>query len=357
MKKLIIGVASVITLDQTGIGSGKTVKLTIAGEDGAPLKDSNNLTLADIVLTYDGATLKYKTSSITISTGHKTQYIRLFFYSTDTTISSDYYPEDAKLESNVLTPDAEIVPVQYFVDYILAAGSKVDLDYEEAITSYLADKDGVRSFLRSAQADLERDCEMFFLPRQWTDKRDNYFERFSIHLWQFQTTFVPIVSLDEIKIMFGQAEIVNIDKKYFAYDKNMGILEFLPLPGGDSSSMYTLLLQNLSNVAIAVIEGSGFQRIPNMFQVTYTTGLFYDGADAVEKESIRKAVARRAYLDLINYIDPRKRNASESENTDGVQATKSFRLDKIVEELQKDERKFIDSLQRKYAKTIDMVGV
>lgn len=157
--------------------------------------------------------------------------------------------------------------------------------------------------------------------------------------------------------MYGTAQIANISKQYFTFDKNTGVLEFLPLPGGDTTAIYSLLLNNIASLGIAIMRGGNFERVPNMFQVTYRTGLFYPDADAAEKESIRKAVARRAYLDLINYIDPRKRNASESESIDGTSASKSYRIDKIVDDLKTDEQKFIVSLQKKYGKGLDAVVV
>ncbi|MHB8871785.1 MAG: hypothetical protein ACYC5G_05000 [Candidatus Doudnabacteria bacterium] len=357
MKKILIGVSTVIVLDQANIGTGKHIYVTLISEEGIPLKSSTDTSLSEIALTYDGTAQKYKTSALIISTLEKPQYIRLYFYSTDADIAEIYYPEDAQLVVNSLTPEAEIVPVQYFIDFVLAASSKLDLDYVDAINNYTADKGGIKSFLKSAQGDLERDLEMYLTPRTLVEKRDNYFERFSMHLWQIQVYYPPIIELVDIKIMYGTAQIANIGKQYFTFDKNTGILEFLPLPGGDTSAIYTLLLNNISAMGISIMRGGNFERIPNMFEVTYTSGLFHLAADPIEKESIRKAVARRAYLDLSPYIDPRQRNASESESIDGVSASKSFRMDKIVDALKADEQKFIQSFQKKYGKGVDMVIV
>lgn len=357
MKKILIGVPTVIVLDQPSMGSGKHVYVTLISEQGIPLKDNNNLSLSEVPLTYDGTSQKYKTASLTISILEKPQYIRLYFYSTDADISENYYPEDAQLVVNSLAPEAEIVPVQYFIDYVLAANSKIDLDYVDAISSYTADKGGIKSFLKAAQGDLERDLEMYLTPRTLTEKRDNYFERFSMHLWQMQVFYPPIIELVDVKIMYGTAQIANIGKQYFTFDQNMGILEFLPLPGGDTSAIYTMLLNNISAMGISIMRGGTFERIPNMFEITYKSGLFHTDADSVEKESIRKAVARRAFLDISPHIDPRRRNASESESIDGVTTSKSFRIDKIIDELKADEQKFINSMQKKYGKGIDMVIV
>jgi hypothetical protein len=358
MKKILIGVPTVIVLDQPNVGAGKHVYVTLISEQGVPLKDNNNLSLSEVPLTLDGPTEKYKTAALTINVLEKPQYIRLYFYSTDAdNISDDYYPEDAQLVVNSLAPEAEIVPVKYFIDYVLAATSKIDLDYVEAINNYTADKGGVKSYLKAAQGDLERDLEMYLTPRILTEKRDNYFERFSMHLWQMQVYYPPIIELVDVKIMYGTAQIANIGKQYFTFDQNMGILEFLPLPGGDTSAIYTMLLNNISAMGISIMRGGTFERIPNMFEITYRSGLFHADADTVEKESIRKAVARRCYLDLVNHIDPRRRNASESESIDGVTTSKSFRIDKIIDDLKADEQRFIQSMQKKYGKGIDMVIV
>ena len=357
MKKILIGIPKSIVLDQAAIGTGMHIFVNLIGEDGTPLKDASGNPLSEVPLIYNATTLLYETTALTISSDANPQYIRLYFYSTDADIEDDYYPEDAQLLASPATPLAEIVPVQYFIDFILASKTKLDLDYEEAITSYIQDKSGLKSFLAGAQGDLERECELYFTPRTLIEKRDNYFDRFTMNLWQIQLYYPPIIELVDIQIWYGNMQIANIGKEYFTFDNNTGILEFLPLPGGDTSAIYTLLINNISAMGISIMRGGNFERIPNMFVATYTSGLFRPDADPIEKESIRIAVAKKAYLSLINFIDPRKRNASESESIDGVQAAKTFKTDKIVEDLEKDLDKFIKSLQRKYGKGLDAVVV
>lgn len=355
MKKLIIGVASSIVLDQADIATGKTIKLTIAGEEGTPLKDNANASIADVSLTYDSTLKKYKTAPITISTNEKPQYVRLYFYSSEIEIEHRYYPEDVRLEASSIGVEVEVVPVQYFIDYILAISSKMDLDYQEAVENYIHDRNSIRSALKAAEGNLEIDLEMFITPRTWTDKRDHFFERFATHFWQAQATYVPIISLDDVKIKFGQAEIADIKKEYFVWQRNEGLFEFVPLPG--DGTLYSILLNNLSGAAMGILMGVNYDRIPCMFQFTYTTGLFHSEADSIEKEMIRRAVARRAYLEISNFIDPRKRNASESETTDGVTTAKTYKLDNVIKDLKDEEKKFIEKMQTKYAKSMDVVVI
>jgi hypothetical protein len=347
------GIAQTIVLDQAGLASNSTIKLSIVGENGTHLKDSTNTDLKDLTLVYNGTTLKFGIS-ITILATTPDQYIRLFFIGD--LVSPIYYPEDAKLEANigVLTASEEIVPVQYFIDYILAASSKLDPNYQTAITNYIADKNGIRSFLKSAQDDLEKDAELYFTERTLTETRDNYYEEFPSHLWQFQVAYPPINELVAFQIMYGENLVADIGVDLFVFDRMMGLIEFLPLPGGSSAGLYTLLLENISGVAVTILRGGLLRRIPNMFKATYKTGIFTQ-ADEFEKEGLRKAISRRAFMDTMHIIDPAGRQGNDSESIDGVSKSRTFRTDKILDNLKKEENDYIKKMQKKYGKTINMV--
>jgi hypothetical protein len=351
------GIAQTIVLDQAGIASNSTIKFSIVGEDGTHLKDSANTDLKDITLVYNATSLKFE-KEITILATTPEQYIRLYFYGTGgVVVSSIYYPEDAKLEANigVVTASAEIVPVQYYIDYILAASAKVnDPNFQTAVQAYIADKNGIRSFLKSAQDDLEKDAEMYFTERTLTEKRDNFYEEFPSHLWQFQVAYPPLNELVSMQIMYGDNLVADIGVNLFVHDRMMGLIEFLPLPGGSSAGLYTLLLENISGVAITILRGGLLRRIPNMFKATYKTGIFV-GADEFEKEGLRKAISRRAFMDSMHIIDPAGRQGNDSESIDGVSKSRTFRTDKILDKLQKEETEYIKKLQKKYGKTINMV--
>ncbi len=356
----------VIQLPQTGLAQGKSVKLSIVDEDGNPVKDNNNVDITDISLTFD-TTLSLYSASLIISASEPDGYIRLYFYSTDgTDISSDYYPLDARLENVNITPIAEIVPFQYMVDYFLATGSKGDPEFTAAINSYISDKDSLRRALMSAQNDLEIALEMFIAERTWVENRDNYFERFQANLWQVQASYVPINELVSVNIYYGTTPIANIGKELFTFDRIQGLIEFLPLPGGDSASLYTMLIQNISGMGLAIINGGWLDRIPNMFNFTYKTGLIYKQVDSngnitsqtdpIEKEGIRQALCRRALINLSNMgIDPAGRKTGEGESIDGASNNVSYSMDPYVKRLKAEEDAWVIKMQRKYAKNV--IGV
>lgn len=360
MKAIKKGIAQTIALDQTGIGSGKTIYLTVIGDDGSVIKGSDNADIKDKSLTFNTTTLLYEIT-LTILEATPEQYIRLYIYSSNTSISSNYYPEDARLEAtpDKITKPAEVVPVQYFIDYIIASKSKMDPGYEQAITNYMnvTGKDAFRSMLISAQDELEKNLEIYITERTLTERKDNYFERFNLHMWQIQVFYPPINALTSVKIMYGVNPIANVGLDLFTYERELGIIEFLPLPGGDSSGLYTLLIQNISGMGLALISGGLLDRIPNMFHITYKSGLWYSGTDPVEKEGLRLAVSRRALMNLMPLIDPASRKASVSESIDGVAGSESYQIAKLREDLKKDEEQYVLKTQRKYGKGLNAVIV
>ncbi len=360
------GVLQIIQLPQTGLVQGKSIKLSIIDEDGNPVKDNSNVDITNISLTYD-TKLSLYTASLIISASQPDGYIRLYFYSTDgTDISTDYYPLDARLENVNVNAAAELVPYQYMVDYFLSTSSKLDPEFTAAINAYLADKDGLRKGILAAQNDLEIALEMFISERTYMENRDNYFERFQSNLWQMQASYVPINDLVEVNIFYGTTPIANIGKDLFTFDRMQGLIEFLPLPGGDSASLYTLLIQNISGMGLAIINGGWLDRIPNMFNFTYKTGLIYKKydskgnltaqTDTVEKEGIRQALCRRTLINLSNMgIDPASRKTGEGESIDGTSNNVSYNLDQYVKRLKAEEDAWIIKMQRKYAKNV--IGV
>jgi hypothetical protein len=354
MKTLIKGIAQVIALDQV-FPTGKTVKLSIVGENGNFLKDSAGAEIKDISLTYTAPS--YQTSLI-LSQDEPEQPIRLFFYSTDTQISDDYYPQSALLKAaagNLDNIGIEVVSPDYFINYMLAASSKLDIAYQNAVTQYIKDKNGIRSFITAAQNTLENELDMFITIRNGiVETKDNYFEQFNIHLWQFQVKRPPIVDITAFKLQFAGTLIVDVPKELITINKDFGIVEFLPHPAG-SAGLYNILLSNAGAIGISLFGGSIYNRVPEMFQLTYSAGLFGPDSDPIEKEGLRQAVARRAYIDLINYIDPRIREQSASESIDGASSSKGGNVDKLIDRLIKEEDKYVLKLQRKYGSNTAMV--
>lgn len=356
MKTIKKGVEQLIVLDQTGLGTGKHVYLTMIGENGTEIKNSSAVDIKDLPLTYNGTSSLYEVA-VTVASDEPDQFVRLFFYATDASVENKYYPEDAKLEAvaGVLTTQAEIVPVQFFIDYVLAKASRLDPAYEEAITAFSDDRTGLRSYLRSAQDTLEKDSELYFTERTFTENRDNYFDKFSMNLWQIQVYNPPINDLTSVKIKYGNVELIGLGVDLFTFDRMSGIIEFLPLPTGGTAGLYTLLLGSLSALGLNILTGGALERIPNFFNVTYKTGLFYSGADPIEVEGIRQAVCRRAFLSVVHHIDPAARIVSESESIDGVSGNISSGVAKVITELKQDEKEYLNGLRKKYGKNLNAV--
>jgi|GEM_PF-2245151 len=359
MKTILSGTEQIIVLEQDAIPDGKTIKLSLIGENGNYIKNDAGSYLSDIVLTYNSSLQKYNTS-IYISPEEPEQYIRLFFSSTDTQIDSNYFPEDAKLTflpSANFAAEIEIVPVQYFIDYVLSKNTKVDKAYSIAITEFVKDKNGIRTYLKSAQDELEKDSEIYFTERTKTEKRDYNFDRFRMNLWQIQVFYPPINELVSVKLFYGNAEIMGISKELFQFDRDMGLLEFLPVPDGDSAGLYNMLMTNMSSMGLSVLMGGNLDRIPNFFQITYKSGIYTNTTDNIEKEGIRAAVARRAYLNIVHHIDPASRIASKSESLDGDSASISRNMQGLLKELRQNEKDYINNLRKKYGKNMNMVVI
>jgi hypothetical protein len=360
MKTILKGTEQTIALDQVGIPNGKTIKLTIIGENGQALKDASEVPLTNIPLSYNTSLQKYNTSALNISPEEPEQYIRLFFSSSDTLIDGNYFPEDAKLNAlpgSALSADVEIVPVQFFIDYVLSKNTKLDKAYISAVNEFVKDKNGIRTYLKAAQDDLEKKAELYFTERVKTEKRDNCFELFRRNMWQIQVYYPPINELVDVKIFYGNAEIAGIGKELFTFDKDMGLLEFLPVPGGESAGLYNMLMTNMNSIGLSVLMGGNLDRIPNFFQFSYKTGIFTPDADPIEKEGIRNAVSRRAYLSIVHHVDPGSRIASRTESLDGDSATISRNMQNVLKELKADEKEYVDSLRKKYGKTLNAVIV
>jgi hypothetical protein len=136
----------------------------------------------------------------------------------------------------------------------------------------------------------------------------------------------------------------------------MGLIEFLPLPGGESAGLYNLLFQ-LSGMGMAIISGHMLDRLPNFFTVKYKTGLIYNGSDEIEKENVKNSIARRAFLKAAKYVDPAFRQASESESIDGVSSSVSRNLKQFFEEVKEDDKRFVENVRKKYAKNANIVIV
>lgn len=352
MKEIRKSIDEVIILGQE-LPNGKDIRLNIFGEDGKQLL--NNLQMG-----YDVTINRY---SVTINIPEivEAQYIRLYFTSIqpDVKIEQKYSPEDYKLTNISITSTTnEIVPIQYFLDYVVSSSSKLEQGYEDTVTKYSEEnRDGIRSILISAQDELERACRLYFTERTLSETKDYYFDSFSMNLWQVVVNYAPINSLEKFEIVYGQTKVADIETKLFVFDRMLGIIEFLPVPGGDSAGMYALLMNNLSGMALSIFSNSNIERIPNMFRLSYKTGLIYDGCDKIEKEGIRQAVSRRALIKILPIIDHSLRQRSRSEGIDGVSSSRSYGTNDLIRGLKEEEAVYIHELRMKYGRNVEMVIV
>lgn len=355
------GTQTRVILGQGGLPAGIDIRLTIIGENGNVIKDANNLPIENKKLNEFEEGIYY--CDITIHQDTPEQYLRLYFKSNDVNILKQYSPQDVKLFGNDVLSVArpEIVPLSFFLDYIMNYNNNLDPLYRNAIKSYVDNnREVVRNYLLSAEGDLELKTKLYFTERTIVDeKRDYFFDRYNIHLWQFQVAYPPINELVEFKIQFSQQKLATIDKRLLVFDRVEGIIEFLPMPTGDSAGIYSLVFNNLSvtGTSLTFLSGLNLARIPALFRVTYKTGLIYEGCDIREKEAIRMAICNRALMKILPKIDPALRTSNYSEGIDGVSASRSYLVRDILRDYQEQENEFVHNLRMKYGRNIDMVIV
>lgn len=358
-ENIIKGIPIRAILGQGNLPNGATIFLSIVGEKGDVIKDQAGVSLSNVVLNqYDNSGVYYK--DFTIHPDTPDQYIRLFYTSNEVNISSEYQPQDVKLIGSY-AKTSEIVPLQYFLDYVLNADNMLDPLYKKAVGDYVAkNREGVRAFLKASEGDLERKTKLYFSERLIEDeKKDYFFDRFNIHLWQFQVANPPINQLVKFQIKYGENKVAEISPELFVYDKINGIIEFLPAPSGNSAGVYPILMNNLAltGTGLTFLTASNLSRIPALFRATYKTGLIYDGCDEREKESIRMAICNRALIKILPKIDPAMRSGSYSESIDGVSSNRSYLVKEVLREYQEQEEEFCQDMRLKYGRNLDMVIV
>lgn len=287
------------------------------------------------------------------------QYLRFILSSGLFTLYPEYREQDYKLIlSGCSHIEAELVPVSYFADFYLSTDTKNDIAYKEAVEGYIKNnRDAVKNTLQSATAKLETKTKLYFLERTVKESKDYNFDRYTVHLWQFQTQYAPITRLEQFEIKFANNKVASVHPSLFVVEKLMGMIEFVPLPNGDSAGLYSLLMNDVSGMAVSVLSSQVLDRIPSMFNVTYRTGVIHAGSDHNEKEMIRQAVCKRALMDLLPIIDPSVRQPSKTEAIDGVSSSRSYGNDNLFKLFKEQEDEFCLQLMKKYARNIDMVVV
>lgn len=346
MKTILIGIEQTLVLDQTGIGTGKDVKLSIVGEDGEYI-------FQNLVAVYDSTLTKYKVT-LTVPETESPQYIRLFWFSTDVTIEPKYYPEDAYLDKNVIQSGIEVVPYSYFKEFFLNVRGNLDSSHQSIIDGYLSDPKGLQSQILAAMGDMELELEMYIAPRTVMEERDNYLEKLSQNFWQFVVSYPPIIELINFKFRLGNRDMTEIDNKMFTINEQMGIIEFLPYPTDDSQGAFSYMIASMAGYGVALHTAGGYERIPNMFYVEYKSGIFTKDQDRALKESIRTALCKKTLRNIIELTDPKRMIQSRSESKDGVSASESYGADKLIEAWKKEEQSFIFNLRKRYGKNVNV---
>ncbi len=358
MKILFSGIAQKIQLDQE-IASGATLTFTIFGEDGTPVNDSTGAPIKNIALGYNGTSKRYEAST-TIHADTPEQYLRVFFTGT-AAIEPQYTPEDYSLKSPAInTVKPEIVPIGYFLEYGLAEASKLDPYLSEALASFTAqNREGIKAMLSAAEAELEFRTSIYFSPRTLLEKQDYFFDRYTIQLWQFQTRYTPVIELVNFQLQIAGQTISELPLEFFVFDKYQGLIEFLPVPSGQSGQgLYSYMLANLSGYALSLLNYGAVSRIPCLFAATYKTGLWDSSIlTSTDKELIRQLITRRALQKLLPVIDPAMREGSKSEGIDGVSASISYTGERYLNIFKAEEEETIKYLQKKFGRSIEMVIV
>ena len=358
MKRFYVDKSNRIYYDESDLKDSLNIYLNIIDENGNYLTDDKGGELKDLSLSFDSTAKKYY-CDITFNEKSKSQFIRLYFHSKDTEIPAKYQPQDAELITVTENYGQDIVPVQYFTDWVLAYDYKGDRLFKENVGGFIDEnRSAIKRYLRSAIDDLEKKTELYFYERTVTSEmRDYFFDRFNIHLWQFIVNHPPINDLLKFEIQYASTPIAEISTKLFVWERETGIIEFLPAPAGDSAGLYTLLMDNLSGLTLTIFTHSNLERIPAMFRATYKTGLFYEGIDETEKEGLRQVISIRTLRKILNTLDPTSKTPSRTEGIDGVSTTYSYNNDRLGQQLKEQEDEYCYYLRRRYGKDIDMVVV
>ncbi len=350
MKRIFKGVAQKIILDQANIGESKVISFSIVGENGEFLLNSDGEALEDVSLD-EYAESKYQ-KEITISGNEKDQFIRIFFSSEEIAIEDKYFPEDVRLTAK-FSSGSEIVPTTYFLDFVLNAGYKMDAAYKKAVEGFVnANREAIREKLLSAQAKLETKTGLYFAERELKIERDYYFDKFTDHLWQTTVDYPPINELIKFEIKYAGNPIAELNVDHFTFSRKTAVIEFVPAPVGDSAGLYTLIMRNLGAVTFTVFTHSNLRRVPNMFHITYKSGIIYEGSTESEKAQIRDLISRRALRELLPIVDPSTRMNSASESIDGVNMSRSYGIDKIIKTLEEEEKDVCEDIMRDYGSNL-----
>ncbi|GAB1348363.1 hypothetical protein MASR1M107_05750 [Ignavibacteriales bacterium] len=231
MKQIYKSIPQTISINESSLGTSKTIKITVLGEDGKIIIDHLSNQIKDVIL---GENAGVYSKEIIFHENTPEQYIRIYFISNDARIPPKYLPEDYSLiEPPGLDQTPELVPTGYFLDFVLATGSKLDNALTKGIQAYLSDNQaGIKSILKTAEAELEQKTKLYFSERILVEKKDYFFDRFTSHLWQFVVQYPPVNELIDFSLKIADHPIIEVPKDLFVFNPVEGVIEFLPVPTG-----------------------------------------------------------------------------------------------------------------------------
>ena len=359
MKKYYTDIENTVFFDAPMFNRSEyTVTVSLRGEDGTALKKSNGDALTNAACTFDTDKNKYKFTVLFLSTT-KAQYARIYWRVTKSSVAQDipeeYDPEEIQLKTLSDTSSQQIVPIQYFQDYVISAAQKMDDELTEAVRAY--PREGLQTFLLAAQGDVENMINMTFFLTEYEDKKDYTWDNlFGDTFWLQQVYNRPLKEIVSFELYHGATKIIEIPKEDVLIEEKHGTAEYVP-----TSSSGGLLFQSLmasgDGVKLAVIGRGSASRLPLAWRLKYKAGLDFPNLSVAKKENFRYGVARHALIELLPHIDPSTRVTSQSESMDGVSMSSSKSIDSIIKQLRESEANWLNNVRKEYATTIDMVIV
>jgi hypothetical protein len=216
------------------------------------------------------------------------------------------------------------------------------------------------SIIKAAQAELERDTQVFFEPRKIIDeKREYYLQDFRQTFWMTQLYEWPLISLERAEILYNDQSICDLKLEWLVVDKKHGTVELLPYAIGESGFLFSMLLQGMSGFASVMY--TGYDRIPCFFHFDYTTGLDLEKLPDYEKEDLKMAIGRRAAINVLPKLDSRMGISAESTSQDGVSESVSYTASAMygqysaqIEQYKKDDPEWVKNFRRRYLKNVAM---
>jgi hypothetical protein len=217
--------------------------------------------------------------------------------------------------------------------------------------------------IQAAQAELERQTQVFFEPTKVEDEKHEYYlQDFRQTFWQQQLFEYPIISVDKARIMYNDQVICEFNLDWLVINKKMGTMELLPKAIGEGGFIFSMLLQGMSG--FATIMYTGYDRLPCFFHVDYTAGLDFQKLPERDKADLRMAIGRQAAINLLPKLDDRMGISSESTSQDGVSESVSYTASAMfsqysaqIEQYKKDNAEWVIYFRRKHLKNVAMAVI